>query len=201
MTWKDITLLQYEDIRQTLADDSMTQESKLARIVSIVLDTELYDIPLNKMAGALEEVNKLVALPPKQAKTKKKYEINGKIYRLTDMNNLTMAQFMDFQELSKQPDSNVNKIVAIFLIPEDKETYNKGYDLDEVYNDIWSMNVEDALGIVGFIVGVSMKKYKTSLIYLLLQTLTDKTIKWETRKKLAKNLWTGLRNMDYSLSL
>ena len=73
--------------------------------------------------------------------------LNGRKYNcFVNLQDLTVSRYMDFENLSKTKD--LVKILAVFLIPDGKE-YGS-YDLDEVYEDIKTMNIVEASGIFNF---------------------------------------------------
>ena len=197
MTWDQINISQYLDIVQTLSEEK-DDLKKLGRIVKIVYEEDLEDIPLNEMNNKLVEVEQLLNTPPQRNKIKKTYTINGKKFRLTDVKNLSMAQFIDATSLLKTEDLDLvmNKLLSVFLIPEDADKYNQGYSLEEVQNDLWNISVQDSNGIAFFLVALLKKRYQRGLLYLIAQTLMTRGMKWKMKKETIKSLVMGWRAMD-----
>ena len=197
MTWDNINISQYLDITQTLTDEKDDMK-KLGRIVKIVFEEDLEDIPLNEMNDKLTEVTELLNTPPQRNKIKKTYLINGKKFRLTDMKHLSMAQFIDATSILKAEDLDLvmNKLLSVFLIPEDAPKYNKGYDLEEIQEDLWHISVQDSNGIAFFVVALLKKQYQRGLVFLIAQTLLTRGMKWKMKKEVIKSLIMGWRAMD-----
>lgn len=197
MTWDQINISQYLDIVQTLSEEK-DDLKKLGRIVKIVYEEDLEDIPLNEMNDKLVEVEQLLNTPPQRNKIKKTYTINGKKFRLTDVKNLSMAQFIDATSLLKTEDLDLvmNKLLSVFLIPEDADKYNQGYSLEEVQNDLWHISVQDSNGIAFFLVALLKKQYQRGLLYLIAQTLMTRGMKWKMKKETIKSLVMGWWAMD-----
>lgn len=197
MTWDDINISQYLDITQTLTDEK-DDLKKLGRIVKIVFEEDLEDIPLNEMNDKLTEVTELLNTPPQRNKIKKTYLINGKKFRLTDIKHLSMAQFIDATSILKAEDLDLvmNKLLSVFLIPEDAPKYNKGYDLEEIQEDLWHISVQDSNGIAFFVVALLKKQYQRGLVFLIAQTLLTRGMKWKMKKEVIKSLIMGWRAMD-----
>ena len=197
MTWDQINISQYIDITQTLTDEK-DDLKKLGRIVKIVFEEDLEDIPLNEMNDKLTEVTELLNTPPQRNKIKKTYLINGKKFRLTDIKHLSMAQFIDASSILKTEDLDLvmNKLLSVFLIPEDATKYNKGYDLEEVQEDLWHISVQDSNGIAFFVVALLKKQYQRGLVFLIAQTLLTRGMKWKMKKEVIKSLIMGWRAMD-----
>jgi hypothetical protein len=96
-----------------------------------------------------KELNKLDFLTEPIPKTivRNSYMLNGRKYNcFVNLQDLTVSRYMDFENLSKTKD--LVKILAVFLIPDGKE-YGT-YDLNEVYEDIKTMNIVEASGIFNF---------------------------------------------------
>lgn len=197
MTWDQINISQYLDITQTLTDEKDDMK-KLGRIVKIVFEEDLEDIPLDEMNNKLTEVTELLNTPPQRNKIKKTYLINGKKFRLTDMKHLSMAQFIDATSILKAEDLDLvmNKLLSVFLIPEDAPKYNKGYDLEEIQEDLWHISVQDSNGIAFFVVALLKKQYQRGLVFLIAQTLLTRGMKWKMKKEVIKSLIMGWRAMD-----
>lgn len=197
ITWDNITLAQFTDIQQTLQEEK-DDLVKLGRIVKIVFEEDLEDIPLNQMNEKLNAVVELLNQPPHRNKTKKTYTINGKKFKLTDMKRLSMAQFLDATSLMKAEDLDLvmNKLLSVFLIPESAEKYNQGYDLEEVQEDLWNIPVTDSNGIAFFLVALLKKQYQRGLLYLIAQTLIMKGMTWKMKKETIKSLVTGWQAME-----
>lgn len=197
MTWDQVNISQYLDITQTLTDEK-DDLKKLGRIVKIIFEEDLEDIPLNEMNDKLTEVTELLNTPPQRNKIKKTYLINGKKFRLTDMKHLSMAQFIDATSILKTEDLDLvmNKLLSVFLIPEDAPKYNKGYDLEEIQEDLWHISVQDSNGIAFFVVALLKKQYQRGLVFLIAQTLLTRGMKWKMKKEVIKSLIMGWRAMD-----
>lgn len=197
ITWDNITLSQFTDIQQTLQEEK-EDLVKLGRIVKIVFEEDLEDIPLNQMNEKLNAVVELLNQPPKRNKTKKTYTINGKKFKLTDMKRLSMAQFLDATSLMKAEDLDLvmNKLLSVFLIPDYAEKYNQGYNLEEVQEDLWHIPVTDSNGIAFFLVALLKKQYQRGLLYLIAQTLIMRGMTWKMKKETIKSLVTGWQAME-----
>lgn len=198
MTWKDITLQQYEDILQILQDES-DDFIRTSRVVKVVFDINLEEIPITEINGYFKEISDLLNKPIQKNKPKKKYKIGNNTYVLNKFEDMNLAQFMDYHELSKDVDNNINKICAIFLIPEGKK-YNTDYSLEDVEQDMWNLPIEDVTGIAFFQVGQLKKLLKNSLSSLIAQMITMKGINWKQKKETIKALYRVWKSMDYLIS-
>ena len=151
--WNDLTVGDLMKIRSIDSLQLATEDEKNLHVASIVGEIDynkLLDMPLNEVRGYMDACEFLFQ-PPKARKVKRKYEVNGRKYRLlkNEMEMLT-SQYIDFQAIYKDGfDKRPGELLSIMLVPEG-HTYNDGYDKEEVINDMYDMHVEDALGIVDF---------------------------------------------------
>lgn len=198
MTWKDITLQQYEDILQILQDEK-DDFVKTARVVKVVYDINLEEIPITEINKYFTEIVDLLNTPIQKAKPKKKYVIGDNVYTVNKFDDMNLAQFMDYHELAKDIENNINKIVAIFLIPEGKK-YNEGYSKEDVDQDVWNLPIEDVTGLAFFQVGRLKKLLKDSLASLIAQTLTMRGMSWSQKKETIKALYLVWQSTDYLIS-
>lgn len=142
LTWYDVTLDQYQKLQNI---DTSELEGQI-EAATILLGVDTDDMT---WAEFCKELSKLDFLNKPMPKTiiRNSYRLNGRKYNcFANLQELTVSRYMDFVNLSKTKD--LVKILAVFLIPDGKE-YGS-YDLDEVYEDIKTMNVVEASGIFNF---------------------------------------------------
>lgn len=142
MSWYDVTVDQFQRMKGL----DMTDFDNQIEAASILLGINCDDMQWKDFC---KELKKLEFLNQEMPKTiiRKSYTLNGRKYNcLPNLQELTVTRYMDFTTLSKEGD--MVKILGVFLIPEGKE-YGT-YDLDEVYEDIRTMNIVEASGIYNF---------------------------------------------------
>lgn len=142
MSWYDVTVDQFQRMKGLDMNDFDNQ----IEAASILLGINCDDMQWKDFC---KELKKLEFLNEEMPKTiiRKSYTLNGRKYNcLPSLQELTVTRYMDFTTLAKEGD--MVKILGVFLIPEGKE-YGT-YDLDEVYEDIRTMNIVEASGIYNF---------------------------------------------------
>lgn len=142
LTWYDVTLDQYQKLQNI---DTSELEGQI-EAATILLGVDTDDMTWVEFC---KELNKLDFLNQPIPKTivRNSYMLNGRKYNcFVNLQDLTVSRYMDFENLSKTKD--LVKILAVFLIPDGKE-YGT-YDLNEVYEDIKTMNIVEASGIFNF---------------------------------------------------
>ena len=141
MTWNDITVEQFQKI-QGLDLKEMDGQIEAASILLGINSDDMTWAEFCKELRKLDFLNE----PMPNTIVRKSYVLNGRKYRcLPNLQEMSVARYMDFSRLG--PTGDLVKILAVFLIPEGKEY---GDDLDQVYEDIKTMNIVEAKGIFNF---------------------------------------------------
>ena len=142
LTWYDVTLDQYQKLQNI---DTSELEGQI-EAATILLGVDTDDMTWVEFCKELSKLDFLNQPIPKTI-VRNSYMLNGRKYNcFVNLQDLTVSRYMDFENLSKTKD--LVKILAVFLIPDGKE-YGS-YDLDEVYEDIKTMNIVEASGIFNF---------------------------------------------------
>ena len=142
MDWSDITLRQFKSLKGLDLKDLDDQITAAEILLGINAD-DLTWIEFSKKVKALDFLDKEIP----RSIIRKTYTLNGRKY-ITKVNlqELSVARYMDFCNLA--PTGQYEKILAVVLIPEGKEYGD--YDLDQVYNDILTMNMVDVYSVYSF---------------------------------------------------
>lgn len=141
-TWYDVTIEQFQKL-QGLNFNELDGQIEAA---SILLGIDTDDMTWPEFCQELKKLDFLNEPMPKTI-IRKSYVLNGRTYDcFANLQELTVSRYMDYMNLSKTKD--MVKTLAVFLIPEGKE-YGE-YDLDQVYDDIKTMSIVEASGILNF---------------------------------------------------
>lgn len=189
-SWKEISIREYQSIvgileDQTLLKDEIELNNYLIAITANLSITQVRELPLTTWKEMVSNLNFLKTHPT--AKIKNSYVINNKTYITTKkISEVTSGQYIDLQNLTKNPDTiieNLESILAIFLIRKG-ETYGS-YDMQETIEDIGNhLSIEDALALSSFFFSLSERLWNCSLSYL--KKMKKKAEK--TQRKLKKDL-------------
>ena len=133
-TWKDITLRQFNKIQDLLQE---IDEYTTLNIIDVLYDVDSANMPamdvMNKYAHSLDF---LMTTIPTNEKLKDVYTINQREYNSNiNLTQMTTAQFVDYQNYAKENPVDISKCLSVFIIPKG-HTYNDGYDLKQVQDDI-----------------------------------------------------------------
>lgn len=160
-TWKDITLRQFNKIQDLLQE---IDEYTTLNIIDVIYGVDSADMPamevMNKYAHSLDF---LMTTIPTNEKLKETYTINQREYNSNiNLTQMTTAQFVDYQNYSKENPVDISKCLSVFIIPKG-HTYNDGYDLKQVQDDIKDLDMVTINTLAFF--------FKKSYILLLETTL------------------------------
>ena len=138
-TWKDITLRQFNKIQDLLQE---IDEYTTLNIIDVIYDVDSANLPamevMNKYAHSLDF---LMTTIPTNEKLKDTYTINQREYNSNiNLTQMTTAQFVDYQNYSKENPVDISKCLSVFIIPKG-HTYNDGYDLKQVQEDIKDLDM------------------------------------------------------------
>lgn len=167
-SWDKMPVGFLKDIHRITKDDTLSEDDKSLQAAA-VLGRLPYDTLLNL---PLDEAQELVARTaflyekPEKKKIRKTYNLNGRVYvPLMSMEDMTTAQFIDFNSLINDIDERLPEILSIFLVPKGHK-YNDGYDKNTVVKDIAErLMVTEALGMASFFINGYKKYAMRTLLY------------------------------------
>lgn len=127
--WTNITLKDWYEMQDILA---VQDEWTMYNLLDYLYDIDSSSMPISEVKkynlGFLADTTALDNYKIDKSYDEK-YDIN------LDITNLSVAQFIDFQNYSKETEPRFEKLVSCFIFPKG-HTYNDGYDIKEVQNDI-----------------------------------------------------------------
>lgn len=166
--WNDLTVKDLQEIHRinTMED----RDLRIAALFAGITYEELLDMPLNKVSEMVERI-KFLATPIPKVRVKRKYEVNGRTYKLIkDTGEMTVSQFIEFQGLAADGfDKHLPELLGVML---------QG-DYEEKDEDMKDFSVVEALAIADFFTKRSEKLMRLSLTYL-------KASLWLARKRARK---------------
>ena len=155
--WDDITIGVYKKLQYLLdfekTDDAVMDELNASiTMLSILCDVDedvIADLTTDEFRALVGQCGFLNNIP--KVKIKDKYIINGKEYKVQfNVQDMTMAQYIDYQTFLKDKDKYISNILACFLIPKGKK-YGEDYNLQEVVEDIENhFTIVDAYSVCFF---------------------------------------------------
>ena len=188
-TWKDITLRQFNKIQDLLQE---IDEYTTLNIIDVLYDVDSANLPamevMNKYAHSLDF---LMTTIPTNEKLKETYIINQRGYNSNiNLTQMTTAQFVDYQNYSKENPIDISKCLSVFIIPAG-HTYNDGYDLKHVQEDIKDLDMVTINTLAFF-----FKKLYILLLETTLLCLTQDTKKMNIPTEKKEEILNQLKQID-----
>ena len=151
-----ITIEKHKQIQKLLKDNNIEDMQEIqAELLAIYADTDadvIMNYPLTKYHKLLEKFysDYFTDFSKAEPAIKDKYTAGDMVLvPMLDFTQITVAQMMDFSVLSVDPIENIEKLLAIFLIPKGKK-YNDGYDLMQVQKAILKMDFNEVSPLLAF---------------------------------------------------
>ena len=151
-----ITIEKHKQIQKLLKDNNVEDmQAVQAELLAIYADTDadvIMSYPLTKYHKLVEKFynDYFTDFSHAEPAIKDKYTAGDMVLvPMLDFTQITVAQMMDFSVLSTDPIENIEKLLAIFLIPKGKK-YNDGYDLLEVQKAILKMDFNEVSPLLAF---------------------------------------------------
>lgn len=200
MKWTDITLAQFQQINRILGQDyNDAPEQKTFDLAEVIYGKDITNEPLITLDGYINGMGFLNE-PVTKGKVQDTYILNGHTYKFRrGISDITTAQYMDFVEFSKNMTSHIVDIMGVLLIP-DGHTYNDGYDMLQVRNDVGTMRYVDAQELALFMIGCVRDYMRNMVCYSAATILTTPKTPMKMRFKTVKELLRGWRNLASLIS-
>lgn len=188
-SWRDISINEYYEIKDIIDDSTLKDYEKEVSILSLLTnksEDEIWNMNVNNFKKLKSENIWIYNFNFDKGKSFKKIEIKGNKYNIDiNINNMTVAQYVDFQTYWLQRDNMKNiigNLLAIFIIPKGKK-YNEGYDINQVVNDIMNnIDIMTAEEILFFFLSSYLISIKITLNYLNLKMKMIKIMKKDKEK-------------------
>ena len=202
MNWNDISIKQYNDIKNLYLDPDLSDEDRLILQINILFNVDALKLKTNELHKYINDMKFLGEKVPKM-KIKNEYKLGGNVYTLKkELKDVTVAQWIDFQNFLKDGGSdtdNYANLLSIFFFPKGETEYGENYDIEQVRQDINNhLSIAEAMSISSFF----LLWRKTSLLLFLLYTRREtlktpltkeqkKKVKKEFRKLITATLFPG----------
>lgn len=175
--WKDISLSKFYQIQDLLEEPD---EYTTFNLLDLIYDIDSANMTLQELAtynNALDFISKEVPV----VNLKDKYEINGTVYNSNyNLSMVTAAQFVDYQNYIK--DNKWEDFLSVFFIPEG-HTYNNGYDINKVKEDLLQLDFA-TVNSISFFFTLQCKTFSKHFLSSLKTTVKKMNISKEKKKEL-----------------
>ena len=189
MNWTDISIKQYNEIKDLYLDENLSDEDRLILQINILFGVDALKLKTNELHKYVKEMKFLATKPPKM-KLKKEYQLGNNTYTLKkDLRDVRVAQWIDWQNFLKDgggDTDNYANLLSIFFFPKGETEYGENYDIEEVRQDINNhLSIAEAMSISSFFLTYQKVLSIRFLLYTRKQTLKAPLTK-EQKKKVKK---------------
>ena len=201
MNWTDISINQYNNIKDLYLDTELSDEDRLILQINILFGVDALKLKTTELHKYVNEMKFLATKPPKM-KIKKEYQLGNNTYILKkDLRDVRVAQWLDWQNFLKDgaDTDNYANLLSIFFFPKGETEYGENYDIEEVRRDINNhLSIAEAMSISSFFLTYRKMSLLLFLLYTRKQTLKapltkeeKKKVKKEFRKLIIATLFPG----------
>lgn len=194
-TWRDVTIEKYEKI-SALQNEGLGEIDLIAAVIAVLDGKTVKEVEEMPYATLLLKARGLRFLQDKPITplVKGEYTLNGVKYKATlKPQELTTAQYIDFQVRATDAPEDLAGLLSIFLIPEGHK-YNEDYSSDDVREIIYRyLPVEDGMALSAFFFALWKKSIRRLLRHSRRQYLK---LKWKRhRTATEEKLLTATKNL------
>lgn len=141
-SWRDVTINEYFDLKERLEDESLNEYEK--EVIKLAFITEqdedkIWSLSINEFRALQVQSLWMQEFPISDNPKFSTIKINKETYNIdTNLQNFTIAQYIDFQSFYSKRKSNervLGNILACFIIPKGHK-YAEGYDIQELVSTL-----------------------------------------------------------------
>ena len=198
MNWTDVSLRQYNDIKQIYLEPNYSDEDRIILLINILFGVDGLKLKASELNKYIEQMKFLNSAPPKM-KIREKYKLGQNTYVLKkDLKDFKVCQWIDFHNFLKNGSDTDNyaNLLSVFFIPEGETEYGENYDVEQVRQDINNfLSIADANSIAGFFLTYQKTSLIASLLYTkrkILKTPLEKKEKKRIKREMRKLIWQTL---------
>ena len=192
MNWTDVSLKQYNDIKEIYLNPDYTEEDRIILLINILFGIDALKLKTSELNKYINDLKFLNTTPPKM-KLRDRYRLGQNTYILKkDLKDFKVCQWIDFQNFLKNGSDTDNyaNLLSVFFIPEGEKEYGE-YDVESVRQDINNfLSIADANSIASFFL-----RYQKGLSIAFLLYTRKKVLKTPMNRKQKKELKNQFRKL------
>ena len=179
--------LEILSLSQDESVDALEQQVKTISILTGLTEDDVLALPITKYKELAGKTKFLENGYDGKLQVAKSYGLGGmELIPVKDFAKITTAQYVDFQNLSKEGDKYLVETLSTLLIPKGKK-YMDGYEIEDVRQAIReNLSVADVLSLSAFFLTKFVKSIKDFQTYSIKEI--QKIPNREMRQKLMKQM-------------
>ena len=198
-SYSKLTVGKYLEVKDILQSD-MEDIDKSVQLLCVLGDYDedtVLNLPVDSFSTLIQSTGFLYD-EPKPRKVSDKYKLGDmELVLNSDVNKMTIAQFIDYQTFVKD-ERYIVELLSVFLTPKGSK-YNDDYDIEEVKKAIRdNLSILDAMGISAFFLLVYQKLLRNTVTYSIrkLRKMERKEKDKEKKMMLRKAIQNLVENGD-----
>ena len=208
MNWTDISIKQYNSIKDLYLDVNLSDEDRLILQINILFGVDALKLKTNELQKYVKDMKFLGEKVPKM-KLKKEYQLGNNTYTLKkELKDVTVAQWIDWQNFLKDgggDTDNYANLLSVFFFPKGEDEYGDGYDIEQVRSDINNhLSIAEAMSISSFFLLYRKMSLLRFILYTkkqILKTPLTKEEKRRVKKEFRKLIIATFRGDSHHFSL
>ena len=197
MNWTDVSLKQYNNIKDVFLNPDFSDEDRIILLINICFGVDALKLKTTELNKYIEQMKFLNTTPPKM-KLKDKYRLGENWYILKrNLKDFSLAQWLDWNNFLKNGSdtNNYPNLLSVFFLPEGEKEYGE-YDVEQVRQDINNyLSIADASSLAAFFLTYHKASLIASLISTkrkIMKTSITKEQKKELKRQFRKLIWQTL---------
>lgn len=172
-SWNDVTLKQYYEIVDICNNPDQYSTFNL---IDLIYGVDSSKLPAMDLVKYVDGISFLQTKMPTRT-LKKHYTLNGREYDSNcDLTAMSTAQFVDYQNYL--PRNRFEELLSVFFLPKG-HTYNDGYDIDQVKEDLLSLPME-VVNAASFFFRMQLKMFCKLFQRYLIKTMKKNKVDKKT---------------------
>lgn len=186
--YSKLTIGKYLEVKEILSEDmdALEQQASLIAVLNDMETEDVLDLPLGTYNKLLQSLGFLMELPKPRQAPPTKYKIDGIEYDvMLNIQDMTIAQYIDYQTFLKEGDKYIVELLSVFIIPRGHK-YSDGYDIADVQKKIREkLSIIDAVTLSAFFLSLSQALISSTVRYSIkrMKRLMRKEKNLEMKKK------------------
>ena len=206
-SWRDVTINEYFDFRDKLESASSDYEKEIIKIAFVngFNEDDVWNMTISDVKRYQQNTYWLNDFEISKDVKFTSIKIEDEVYRINpDMQNFSVAQYIDFQNFfpkRTQKTNYIGNILACFIVPKGKK-YGEGYDVAQLVNKINdNVDILTSNEIIFFFLKRYLFSIKVMLIFFKYQMKILKLIGKKKHKEKIKEIEEKVKELEKNISV
>ena len=206
-SWRDVTINEYFDFRDKLESASSDYEKEIIKIAFVngFNEDDVWNMTISDVKRYQQNTYWLNDFEISKDVKFTSIKIEDEVYRINpDMQNFSVAQYIDFQNFfpkRTQKTNYIGNILACFIVPKGKK-YGEGYDVAQLVNKINdNIDILTSNEIIFFFLKRYLFSIKVMLIFFKYQMKILKLIGKKKHKEKIKAIEEKVKELEKNISV